>query len=58
MTAGMAVPPLSTTADQVGAAVARAIRQSRDIIWVPAALRWVMIILRHLPRAAFRRLKF
>jgi len=58
MTTGMAVPPLSTGADQVGDAVARALRQGRDLIWVPAALRWVMIVLRHLPRAAFRRLKF
>jgi decaprenylphospho-beta-D-erythro-pentofuranosid-2-ulose 2-reductase len=58
MTTGMAVPPLATTADDVGTAVARALRQGRDIIWVPPALRWVMIVLRHLPRAAFRRLKF
>lgn len=58
MTAGLAAPPLSTTADDVGAAVARALRQGRDIVWVPPVLRWVMMILRQLPRAAFRRLKF
>jgi decaprenylphospho-beta-D-erythro-pentofuranosid-2-ulose 2-reductase len=57
MTAGMAVPPLSTTADAVGTAVARTLRQGPGVVWVPSTLRWVMIILRHLPRAAFRRLK-
>jgi decaprenylphospho-beta-D-erythro-pentofuranosid-2-ulose 2-reductase len=57
MTAGMAVPPMSTTADAVGAAVAKALREGRAIVWVPPALRFVMIVLRHLPRAAFRRLK-
>jgi decaprenylphospho-beta-D-erythro-pentofuranosid-2-ulose 2-reductase len=58
MTAGMAAPPLSTTADAVGSAVATALREDRAIVWVPPALRFVMIFFRHLPTAAFRRLTF
>jgi decaprenylphospho-beta-D-erythro-pentofuranosid-2-ulose 2-reductase len=58
MTAGMAAPPLSTTPDAVGSAVAKALREGRTIVWVPPALRFVMIVLRHLPTAAFGRLKF
>jgi decaprenylphospho-beta-D-erythro-pentofuranosid-2-ulose 2-reductase len=58
MTAGMAVPPLSTTADAVASAVVRALRQGREIVWVPATLRWVMMVVRHLPRRLFRQLKF
>jgi hypothetical protein len=27
-------------------------------VWVPASLRWVMVVARHLPRAVFRKLKF
>jgi decaprenylphospho-beta-D-erythro-pentofuranosid-2-ulose 2-reductase len=58
MTAGMAVPPLSTTVDAIAVAVVRALRQQREIVWVPATLRWVMVVVRHLPRRLFRRLKF
>lgn len=57
MTAGMKAPPLSTTADAVAEATDRALRQGREIVWVPSALRWVMLVARHLPRPVFRRLK-
>jgi hypothetical protein len=26
------------------------------VVWVPGPLRWVMTVLRHLPRSVFRRL--
>jgi decaprenylphospho-beta-D-erythro-pentofuranosid-2-ulose 2-reductase len=58
MTAGMKTAPMSVTADSVAAAVERALRQGRQIVWVPPALRWVMMVVRHLPRPVFRRLKF
>jgi decaprenylphospho-beta-D-erythro-pentofuranosid-2-ulose 2-reductase len=58
MTAGMSAPPLSTTADALAAAVVRALREGREIVWVPGGLRWVMMVVRHLPRRVFRRLKF
>ncbi len=57
MTEGMAPPPLSTTADRVASATDQALRQGREIVWVPGALRYVMSVARHLPRPIFRRLK-
>jgi len=57
MTAGMPRVPLSTTADAVAAATDRALRQGRGIVWVPGLLRWVMLVVRHLPRPLFRRLR-
>jgi len=57
MTAGMPRVPLSTTADQVAAATDRALRRGQEMVWVPGLLRWVMLVVRHLPRAVFRRLK-
>ena len=57
MTAGLKAPPLSTTPEQVADAVVAALRGGRDIVWVPPALRWLMMVLRHLPRPLFRRLK-
>ena len=56
MTAGMTPPPLSTTADRVAEATDRALRQGREVVWVPGAFRWVMAVIRHLPRPVFRRL--
>lgn len=56
MTAGTKPAPLSVTPDQVAAASAAAIRDRKDLIWVPNTLRIVMSGLRHLPRSLFRRL--
>lgn len=58
MTAGMDKAPLSTTADAVADAVARGLARGADTVWVPTTLRWVMMAVRHLPRAVFRRLPF
>jgi decaprenylphospho-beta-D-erythro-pentofuranosid-2-ulose 2-reductase len=58
MTTGMTPPPLSTTPEMVAVATDAALRGSREIVWVPGSLRWVMMITRHLPRALFRRLPF
>jgi decaprenylphospho-beta-D-erythro-pentofuranosid-2-ulose 2-reductase len=48
--------PLSTTPEAVAAAAVDAVRNRREQVWVPAPLRGVMSVLRHLPRAVFRRL--
>ena len=57
MTAGMKAAPLvdarptrSPTRSSTG------LRRGREIVWVPGALRWVMSVLRHVPRPVFRRL--
>ena len=56
MTAGLPAPPLSTRPEAVAAAVVDAVRDGKDQVWVPPALRPVMSGLRHLPRPVFRRL--
>lgn len=56
MTAHLKPAPFSTTPDKVAQAVATAIDRGSRIIWVPGILRWVMMVLRHLPESLFRRL--
>lgn len=56
MTAGMKAAPLATTPDKVADAIADGLRKGREIVWVPGALRWVMSVLRHVPRPVFRKL--
>jgi decaprenylphospho-beta-D-erythro-pentofuranosid-2-ulose 2-reductase len=56
MTAGLDAAPLSTTADAVAAAIVRGLARGSHTVWVPPALRLVMAVVRHLPRAVFRRL--
>jgi len=56
MTAGMDAMPLATTPEAVAAATVAALRAGRRIVWVPAALRPIMAVARHLPAALWRRL--
>jgi decaprenylphospho-beta-D-erythro-pentofuranosid-2-ulose 2-reductase len=56
MTAGMQAAPLSQTPEQVADVIVSAVRNRREQAWAPAPLRVVMSVLRHLPRAVFRRL--
>ncbi len=56
MTAGLERPPLSTTAEAVASQVLKGLQRGAHIVWVPPVLRWVMMIVRHMPRALFRRI--
>lgn len=56
MTEGMSEAPLAVTPDEVAAATVAAVRDRRELIWVPNTFRYVMAILRHVPRPIFRRL--
>lgn len=56
MTAGLKPPPLSTTPEAVARALVGAVRNRQSIVWVPGSLRWIMVVLRHLPRAVFNKL--
>jgi len=58
MTDGLKAAPLSQTADQVADVVVTSVRNRREQAWAPAAMRPVMTVLRHVPRAIFRRLPF
>jgi decaprenylphospho-beta-D-erythro-pentofuranosid-2-ulose 2-reductase len=56
MTEGMKAAPLSTTPDAVADAIVEGLGTGKTTIWVPPPLRYLMAVLRHLPRAVFRRL--
>jgi decaprenylphospho-beta-D-erythro-pentofuranosid-2-ulose 2-reductase len=56
MTTGMDAAPLSTTPEAVGAAIVRGLERGTETVWVPSTLRYVMSVLRHVPRPVFRRL--
>jgi decaprenylphospho-beta-D-erythro-pentofuranosid-2-ulose 2-reductase len=56
MTAGMGKAPLEQTAEQVAAIAVDAARTGKDLVWAPAQFRLVMSVLRHVPRAIFRKL--
>ncbi len=44
------------TPEAVADATAKALAAGRHTVWVPGTLRFVFAILRHLPRALYRRL--
>jgi decaprenylphospho-beta-D-erythro-pentofuranosid-2-ulose 2-reductase len=56
MTTGMKPPPLSTTADAVAYAIVRGLQRGSETVWVPPTLRYLMSVLRHVPRPIFRKL--
>ena len=56
MTEGLDGAPLSTTADAVADAIVTGLARNSDTVWVPGPLRYVMSVLRHVPRPIFRRL--
>jgi decaprenylphospho-beta-D-erythro-pentofuranosid-2-ulose 2-reductase len=55
MTEGMAKAPFSTTPDVVATAIVDGLRKGRRTVWVPAQLRYVFSVLRHLPGPLWRR---
>jgi decaprenylphospho-beta-D-erythro-pentofuranosid-2-ulose 2-reductase len=57
MTAGLDPAPLATTPDKVADAIVTGLARGSHTVWVPGVLRWVMSVLRHLPRPLFRRLE-
>ena len=56
MTAGMESAPLATTPEQVAEITVDAVTRGRELVWAPAQFRYVMSVLRHIPRPIFRRL--
>ena len=56
MTAGRDPAPFSTTPDVVASAVLDGLRRGAHTVWAPPQLRYLMAVLRHLPRPLFRRL--
>jgi len=56
MTEGMTPAPFSTTPDAVAEAVVRGIESGAAVVYAPPVLRWVFGVMRHLPRAVWRRM--
>jgi decaprenylphospho-beta-D-erythro-pentofuranosid-2-ulose 2-reductase len=56
MTEGLEPAPLATTPEEVAETVLDGIAKGKHTVWAPPALRYVMAVLRHLPRPIFRRL--
>ena len=56
MTEGMTAAPFATTPEAVAEAVVRGLASDAAVVYVPAVLWGVMAVLRHLPRAVWRRM--
>lgn len=57
MTTHLETSPMASTPDEIAEAIIDGLKKRRDIVWVPGKLRWVMSVLRHLPRPIFRKLR-
>jgi decaprenylphospho-beta-D-erythro-pentofuranosid-2-ulose 2-reductase len=58
MTAGLPAPPFAGEPEGVARIVLRAIDRGTPEVYAPGAWRWVMAVIRSLPRAVMRRAKF
>jgi len=58
MTAGLPAPPFAGEPDAVAATVLAAIDKGSPVVYAPPIWRWVMLVIRLLPRFLMRRLSF
>ncbi len=58
MTAGLPVPPFAGEPEHVARLVVRAIDRGTPVVYVPGIWRWIMRVIRWLPRAVMRRIGF
>lgn len=56
LSAHVAEAPLTVNKEDVAVAAVNAVAKGRDIIWVPTPFRFIMMVLRHIPRPIFRKL--
>jgi decaprenylphospho-beta-D-erythro-pentofuranosid-2-ulose 2-reductase len=56
MTRGHKSPPFATTPRKVAEVAVAGMRAGKHTVWAPPILRYIFIILRHVPRPIFRRL--
>jgi decaprenylphospho-beta-D-erythro-pentofuranosid-2-ulose 2-reductase len=57
MTEGLDPAPLSTTPDAVARVIVEGLDGKSSTVWAPGALRWLMLLVRMLPRTILRRMK-
>lgn len=58
MTAGLKPPPFAGEPEGVAAQVLRAIDRGAPMVYAPSMWRWVMLVIRNLPRTVMRRVGF
>lgn len=58
MTAGLDPPPFAGDPERVARRVVRAIDRGRPVVYAPPVWRWIMLVVRNLPRAVMRRTGF
>jgi short-subunit dehydrogenase len=58
MTAGLPAPPFAGEPDAVARTVLNAIDKGTPVVFAPPIWRWVMLVIRFLPRAVMRRIAF
>jgi NAD(P)-dependent dehydrogenase (short-subunit alcohol dehydrogenase family) len=58
MTEGLRPPPFAGEPDAAARQVLRAIDAGWPVVYVPSVWRWVMLVIRHLPRFVMRRVGF
>jgi short-subunit dehydrogenase len=58
MTAGLQPPPFAGEPEQVANDIVRAIEKGKPLIYTPFMWRWVMFVIRRLPRFVMRRIGF
>lgn len=58
MTDGLKPPPFAGEPEKVAAQVIRAIDKKRPLLYTPSAWRFVMLVIKHLPRFVMRRINF
>ncbi len=57
MTRGLDAAPLATTPQAVAGAVLDGLDRDAHTVWAPRSLRWLMLVMRFVPRPIFRRIK-
>ena len=56
MSAGVKEAPLTVNKEDVAELAVKSVESGKSLVWAPPAFRWVMTILRHIPRPIFRKL--
>jgi decaprenylphospho-beta-D-erythro-pentofuranosid-2-ulose 2-reductase len=57
MTAGLAAAPFATTPEAVASVVLGGLERGEHTVWAPRKLRWLMLVVRLLPRPILRRME-
>jgi NAD(P)-dependent dehydrogenase (short-subunit alcohol dehydrogenase family) len=58
MTAGLKPPPFAGEPEAVARRVLRAMDRGQPVVYAPRPWRWIMLVIRWLPRGVMRRIKF